>query len=93
MVSADKGRRHHISEIFKDLSHKKVIYQTDTMYYIYYPIEGKVYGVSKDILKFLGHSEGIISGKVDGKSVFLADDEVGCAKKFMVPVLYYLKTF
>jgi hypothetical protein len=98
MISGSAEKKHHIAEMFSDTAHKKIVYDTDTMCYIYYPHDGKVYGVAKSVIGFLGYDENIIRNRVDGKHSFIADDEIyrtswPTVQKFMVPLLYYLKTF
>ena len=98
MISGSAEKKHHITEIFSDTAHKKIIYDTETMCYIYYPHDRKVYGVAKDVIKFIGYDENIIKNKADGKHSFIADDEIyklswPTVQKFMVPLLFYLKTF
>jgi len=98
MISGSKEKKHHITEIFSETRHRKIVYQTDTMYYIYYPHERKVYGVAKSVLEFLGFPEDIIARKADGKISFLVDGEKFqysgiSVQKFMTPLLYYLMTF
>lgn len=98
MISGSKERKHHITEIFSNTKYRKIVYQTDAMYYIYYPHERKVYGVSKNVLLFLGFQADIIARKTDGKVSFLIDDNnfqySGIStQKFMTPLLYYLMTF
>jgi hypothetical protein len=70
---------------------------TDSMYYIYYPKNSKVYGVSIDVLKFLELNDSFMESfshdctvEVD-RSEFL-DSKISNSK-FIQPVLYYLRRF
>ena len=79
--------------------HKKVMYITDSMYYIYYPRDGKTYGISRAVLIYLGKPDGYFEewAAKSGSVTVIKDDDADWLKiakqKFVVPLLYYLKTF
>ena len=76
---------------------KKVVYATDSMYYIYYPKSNKVYGVSIDILKFLGIDDSFSESISTDCTMEVSDSDFLDSKisksKFIQPVLYYLRRF
>ena len=97
MMTCDDQRRNIIVGLFVDTRNHKVVYETATMYYIYVPCLGKVYGVSKEILKN-STVPGLVDGHRDNPSVvFITGDESSypnlSKSKFVIPLLYYLKTF
>lgn len=81
-------------------NHRKVIYSTDTMYYIYSPNAGKTYGMSKTVMKYLGFPDNyfeICSGKKFPSTTIINESDFQEARiaknKFIQPLLYYLATF
>lgn len=79
---------------------RKVIYSTDTMYYIYSTNAGKTYGMSKTVMKYLGFPDNyfeICSGKKFPSTTIINESDFQEARiaknKFIQPLLYYLATF
>lgn len=100
LITVNDEKKDEINDIFRDKTHKKVVYTTNSMHYIYVPNRNKIYGFSKEVLKFLGRDELTkespgISGN---NSFFFVDDTEFFENKisnskFVEPLLYYLKTF
>ena len=98
-ITWDAETKNRFANIISGI-HRKVVYSTESMYYIYYPHDGKTYGISKGILKYLGKSDGYFEEWLAKKSVSSTvitetDSEyIKIAKnKFVVPLLYYLRSF
>ena len=79
---------------------RKIVYSTDTMYYIYSPNAGKTYGMSKTVMKYLGFPDNYFeahSGEKFPSTTIVSENdflEMRMAKnKFIQPLLYYLVTF
>ena len=76
--------------------YKKFVYQTSTMYYIYYPHKGKTYGMSKDIMRYLGFPEDYfrkLSEKSSNNIMMIDEWNNTGDDNFVIPLLYYIKTF
>lgn len=76
---------------------KKILYITDSMLYLYYPKTNKVYGLSVEVLKFVELDESIME-TISHDCTTVVDEvdfnDTKMAKnKFVMPLLYYLKTF
>jgi hypothetical protein len=97
LITINEEKRNELSEVISS-SKRKVIYTTDSMYYIYYPTNNKTYGISKEVLKFLNYSDEKMMERFNNPSVTIISDsdfsETKIAKsKFVLPLLYYLATF
>jgi hypothetical protein len=96
MITCGKEKKEELLSIISD-NKKKVIYSTDSMYYIYYPKSNKVYGVSIDILKFLGIDDSFSESISTDCTMEVSDSDFLDSKisnsKFIQPVLYYLRRF
>ena len=96
LITCDEERRNNLFSVISD-NKTKVLYITDTMYYIYYPKGNKVYGVSIDILKFLGIDDSFNESFSHESTVVINDTDFSESKiaksKFVQPILYYLRSF
>ena len=97
LITINEEKRNELSEVISS-SKRKVVYTTDSMYYIYYPTNNKTYGISKEVLKFLNYSDEKMMERFNNPSVTIISDsdfsETKIAKsKFVLPLLYYLATF
>lgn len=96
LITCDDGRREELLGMVSD-NRKKVVYDTGSMLYIYCPKANKVYGVSTEVLKFLGIEEGFVeSFSSDRTEVMDGQTNVDtsiCKSKFVQPVLHYLRSF
>lgn len=76
---------------------RKVLYITDSMYYVYYPKDNKVYGMSTEILKYLGLKESIDESFSEDSTTIVRESDFFDGKitksKFVQPLLYYLRSF
>lgn len=95
ILTSDSDKTGHLFNVLREETKKKVVYETNTMYYIYVPQENTVFGLSKEVLKYV---------KMDVTQFFknnsvttVIDHEFSDNKiskyKFVNPLLYYLKTF
>ena len=96
MTCSEETRNTLVGKVL-DAGMHKVIYESPTMYYMYVPSEGKVYGVSKEVLKF-SQIPSLFTRSRDNQSVIFVDDDDASYRKisnfkFVTPLLYYLKTF
>lgn len=76
---------------------RKVLYMTDSMYYLYYPKTNTVYGMSLDVLKFCELEDSVLEtiSKESTTMVKSSDfSDTSISKfKFVQPLLYYLRSF
>jgi hypothetical protein len=86
------------SEVFES-NRMRVIYVTDTMYYVFCPHSKKTFGVSKDVLRFKYGEDYDFIGQFKNYGMYRVIDsdtfsDTKIAKtKFVSPLLYYLMTF
>lgn len=97
-ITADNERKGKIRELLTDGTHRKIVYVTDSMYYVYCPSENKTYGLSKDVLSFVGVKPETVEEKFRKQSaniITISDvpDTKIAKSKFVIPLLYYLATF
>lgn len=95
-ITWSKEKQERFFEVITN-NKKKVLYLTDTMYYIYYPKENKVYGLSSEILKYLDLEDSINESFSKESTVVVHDSDFFDGKigksKFVQPLLYYLRSF
>lgn len=95
-ITWDTEKQANFLEIITN-NKKKVLYLTDSMYYIYYPKENKVYGLSSEILKYLDLEDSINESFSKESTIVVHDSDFFDGKiaksKFVQPILYYLRSF
>lgn len=98
VITANDERKGWLYNLLEDVNHKKILYSTNTMHYIYIPKDNKVYGFSREVISFLDMENGIEKLLSNG-SVFRVDNNSALTwesitnAKFIIPLLYYLKNF
>ena len=96
-LTANEEKKLCVVNMLNDIGYRKIVYETNTMFYIYVPHDNKVYGISREILKFCGVDESMINGEENRSITTFTDSEFSetkiAKKRFVIPLLYYLMTF
>ena len=96
-ITADDEKKKEFSSVMSN-NHRKIVYVTKTMYYVYYPNKNKTYGISKDVLNYIGFDNDKIFKRLSSpQNTIVSDTDFLDTKitksKFVQPLLYYLGTF
>ena len=98
LISCGYDKVKNLIRLLDDVTKKKIIYTTETMYYVYAPSESKVYGFSKEEISFIGVQKNKVYDRFINPSITLITEtefsETKLLKKsYLTPLFYYLKVF
>ena len=98
LINSGFSKVKEIIKILDNLSKKKVVFATETMYYIYVPSENRIIGISREELSFMRIQRNKIINRFTNSSVVVIKEGEFTEnrlmkKKYLTPLFYYLKTF